>query len=260
MPAVQLVERPLSDLSPEAVALLDAREGRVGVAVLIPGQQMYTYRGDELFPLASVTKVMIMVELMDRAVNEGRPLTDAEVEALWPMITWSDNFTAQQLWDELGGGDALSDMLHKMSLTQTQPAPSAAWGDTLSSPREVALLLGKLVTGDILDQHNRELALALMSGVAPVQAWGATAGVVTDEAVSATVAVKNGWYPADDGWWVNSAAMILLADERPAYTLVIFTDQQPSDEYGIATIEAIAREVHAALGLHVLPLLVPRTS
>jgi len=244
----QLVERPLFDLSPDAVAFLDSRAGRGGVAVAVPERgTVYTYNGNELFPLASVAKVMIIVAVMNRAIGDQRPLTDQELEQLRLMITVSDNDAAQSLWDSLGGGAAVAETLRGIGLTETQPAPSAAWGDTLSSPREVALLLVKMATGAILDQSNRDLALGLMSSVDPDQSWGATAGAPAGHATETIVAVKNGWYPAPDGWWVNSAAVIVPSDRHPRHSIVVLTDQQPTYQYGIETIQGVASRIHAAL-------------
>jgi beta-lactamase class A len=244
----EFTERPLAELSQDAASFLVGQEGARGAAVVVFSQgAIYTQNGDELMPMASVAKVAIMVTVMDRAIHEDRELTDWERAMLQPMITESDNDAATALWNDLGGGATLEGTLRSMGLVATRPNPAEEWGESRSTPKEVALLLAKLVNGEILDPPSRNLALDLMSQVAPDQMWGITAGVLMDGLPQMVIAIKNGWYPTSDGWWVNSAGSILPGNGQPAYTIAVLTQQQPSLEYGIATIEGVAIRVHAAL-------------
>jgi hypothetical protein len=243
----EFIERPLAELSQDAASFLASREGSGGAAVVVLSQGViYTQNGDELAPMASVAKVAIMVTVMDRAIREGRELTDWERTMLRPMMTVSDNDAATALWHNLGGGGTVEATLRSMGLVATKPDPAGAWGESRSTPKEVALLLAKLANGEILDPPSRNLALDLMSQVAPDQTWGVTAGVLTDRLQQTLIAIKNGWYPAPDGWWVDSAGLILPGNDQPAYTIAVLTQQQPSLEYGVATIEGVAMQINAA--------------
>jgi beta-lactamase class A len=246
------VERPLAELSKSAAEFLDGREGPRGAAVVVPSRgTIYTYNGDELTPMASVAKVTIMVTVMDKAVREKRALTEWEMQMLRPMITVSDNDSATALWEYVGGGAAVEATLQAMGLTATKPNPMEAWGASRSTPRETALLFTKLALGEILDEERRTLALELLGAVIPDQTWGVLAGVPTDQPERAVIAIKDGWNPTQGGWWVNSAGLVLPLIDRPAYAMAVLTRQQPTMEYGIATIEGVASRVHAAL--HALP-------
>jgi len=250
------VERPLAELSQDAANFLDSRLGPRGAAVVIPSRGViYTYNGNELTPMASVAKLTIMIAVMDRAIQEGRSLTDWELSLLRPMITVSDNASADALWDYLGGGAAVEATLRSMGLTDTKPNPAEAWGASRSTPKELALLLARLVGGEILNPAMRDQALQLMSSVDPEQTWGVTAGIPTDRAIRTIVALKDGWNPTQGGWWVNSAGIILPGGDQPAYTIAVLTRQQPTWEYGIATIAGVADYVHAAL--HTRPAITP---
>jgi beta-lactamase class A len=243
----EFIERPLAELSPDAASFLASREGSGEAAVVVLSQGViYTQNGDELAPMASVAKVAIMVTVMDRAIREGRELTDWEHTMLREMITVSDNDAATALWYDLGGGGTVEATLRAMGLVATEPGPDGEWGESRSTPKEVALLLAKLANGEILDPPSRNLALDLMSQVAPDQTWGVTAGVLTDSLQQPLIAIKNGWYPAPDGWWVDSAGLILPGNDQPAYTIAVLTQQQPSLEYGAATIEGVAMQINAA--------------
>ena len=86
-----------------------------------------------------------------------------------------------------------------------------------------------------------------MGQVDPSQTWGISAGVPTTQTLHADVAIKDGWLPTQGGWWVNSAGLVMPRSTQPMYALAIMTRQQPTMEYGIATIEGVASRVHIAL-------------
>ena len=243
-----LVQHPLRDLSPEAAEYLATRSGPIGVAVVVPSYgHVYTSNGGELFPLASVAKVAIMVTVLDRAIREGRDLTTQELALLEPMITISDNDAATALWDDVGGAEAVETYLGSLGLTTIRPNAQGYWGASRASASDVALLLTQLVEGEMLDEPNRRLAIELMVQVDPAQRWGVTA-VSPDQSLPGSVAgIKDGWYPTECGWWVNSAGFVIQGNEQPAYTIVVLTREQPSLGEGIAAIEELTRYIHPAL-------------
>jgi hypothetical protein len=174
-------------------------------------------------------------------------LTDREVALMRPMITASDNYATTVLWDELGGGSAVETYLRSIGILDIVPNAADSWGASRASAKAVATLFAKLAFGEIPDQANRGLAVALLSEVIPSQQWGVTAGVPGETPSGTIIGLKDGWYPAGYGWWVNSAGMLIPGDDRPAYTIAVLTRGQPTWEYGIATIEGVAKRVHTAL-------------
>lgn len=243
-----LVEHPLDELSQEATAYMATRDGPIGVAVVVPSRgAIYTANGDQLFHMASVAKVAIMVTVMDKAVQEGRGLTEREIALLEPMITVSDNNAATALWYEVGGAEGVGAYLRSIDLTTIEPNALNCWGASYAPAKEVALLLAKLANDEILDEPSRALALELMSRVDPSQSWGAIAGVPDLRPDGTLIGIKDGWYPADCGWWVNSAGVILPGNDKPAYTIAVLTAEQSSLGYAIETIEGIAELLHGEL-------------
>ena len=81
-------------------------------------------------------------------------------------------------------------------------------------------------------------------GLVPQQRWGITAGVEAegDDAVG----VKNGWYPGEEGWRVNSVGIVRLKAGAP-YAIAVMTGARPSWREGIETIEGIAAKINADL-------------
>jgi hypothetical protein len=82
----------------------------------------------------------------------------------------------------------------------------------------------------------------MLDGVVAEQRWGATAGTASADAVG----VKDGWYPGEEGWRVNSVAVV-----RPRggadYAIAIVTGGRVSWQEGIETIEGIAAPINTAL-------------
>ncbi|MCH7811574.1 MAG: serine hydrolase, partial [Chloroflexi bacterium] len=181
---------------------------------------------------------------LDRAIREGRTLTDDEVALLEPMITMSENDPAFELWAELAEGEAVAGYLHSIGITTFEPGRPGNWAASRISPKDLALLLTMLAGGEILDAPSLAFALDLMGSVVPEQDWGVTAGAPD----GASVLLKNGWvYTEPDDWWVNSAGIVYPADGASPYAIVVLTSDQVTKEEGIAAIERIVSEIHAAL-------------
>jgi hypothetical protein len=105
----------------------------------------------------------------------------------------------------------------------------------------MATVLGKLIGSEILDDASRALAFRLLESVVPQQRWGVTAGV---EAGAGAVGVKNGWYSGEEGWRVNSVAIVRPRAGEP-YAIAIMTGGRETLREGIETIEGIAQRVNA---------------
>ena len=243
----QFPERSLATLSPDAARYLRGRPGQIGVAVVDPERgALYLDNGMQRFALNSVVKVLIMLTVLDRTLREAREPTARELALLESMITVSDNEAAVALWSEIGGPVGVAAYVRSVGLSKVRFDPEEHWGDTKASARDVAVLLGTLTGGSTLDQPGRERAIDLMQRVVPEQRWGIADAL--DQAPPRTlVGLKNGWWEDGDGWQLNSAGFVQPVDGRPVYTVAILTRLQPSLSEGLATIEGVARLIHAAL-------------
>ena len=104
------------------------------------------------------------------------------------------------------------------------------------------LLLELLATpNSVLTASSRSYQLGLMAKVIPGQRWGTPAGAPA----GVTVHVKNGWLPDDTGWHINSIGA--FTGKGKDYMIAVLTDDNPSEQYGIDTIERVARLVHQDL-------------
>mgnify|MGYP000911936614 FL=1 len=131
------------------------------------------------------------------------------------------------------------------SLRETEPDEDGYWGETEASPEDVAQLLAGLIESEGIDEQYRSIAVGLMlQAVDWSGGWGAVSGIPEAPALKVYTGAKDGWYPADEGWWVNSAGFILPDHARPPYALAILTNGQPSVEYGATTVHEIAAHIH----------------
>ena len=241
-PAGAVVDRSLGQLSEPALTFARSRPPIVGIAVVVPTRgAIYTQNADEQVPTASVVKVLVMLVVLEQARQERRPVSESELALLWPMITESDNDSTSQLWEDIGRGQAVGSYLRAVGVSGFTPDPGSSWGVSFASARGMAMVLGKLLSGEILDGPSRALALRLLENVIPQQRWGVTAGTVEGDLVG----VKNGWYPGDEGWRVNSVGVVRSAT-RGSYAVAVMTGQRASWREGIDTIEGVAEKVNAA--------------
>jgi hypothetical protein len=196
---------------------------------------------------ASVVKLDILETLL--AEQGGTGLSASDQSLAGQMIEDSDNDAATSLWYAAGGPAQIGSFNAKAGLARTTPSPCVVcqdfpwpgWGLTTSTPDDQIALLKQLVSpGPLLTRAERDYALSLMENVTPSQRWGVTGGVPA----SVTVALKNGWLPlkgTDSDWQVNSVGWIHGGGRD--YLLAVLSTGNPSEQYGIDTIDQLAAMV-----------------
>lgn len=226
-------------------ALYDARTKRTWV--LHPGILQDT---------ASIVKVQIMGTALREAEAAGRPLPAAESALMLTMIENSDNNSATMLLADVGGPSAVHRFDRQAGLNDTTPSTMAlipgtnlpGWGLTTTTALDEVMLVARFAyPNSVLTTADREYGLNLMEHVEGDQNWGVSGGGAGVLPVGTTIALKNGWLPlANAGWQVNSIGWI--SGHGRDYVLAVLTNHNPSEAYGIATIDTIASTVFAELG------------
>jgi beta-lactamase class A len=208
---------------------------------------------------ASIVKVEIMATALWQAQN-GRPLSRAERVLMSAMIENSDNNAATELLTAVGGPGAVQRFDRLAGLYDTTPSrkkyipgsnpPLPGWGLTTTTAFDEVRLVSRFAyPNSVLTRASREYGLNLMRHVEPDQAWGVSGG--SYGALSgATVALKNGWLPhklaTNSDWQVNSIGRV--SGNGRDYVLAVLTNHNPSETYGIDTINTLARRIYAELG------------
>jgi Beta-lactamase enzyme family len=202
---------------------------------------------------ASVVKLDILETLLARQGGTGLSAGDQSLSRL--MIEDSDNDAATSLWYEAGAATGIGAYNDKAGLTRTTPSqcvacagfPWPGWGLTTTVPYDQLTLLKQLVTPGrhpLLSPAQRSYVLSLMENVTRDQRWGVSGGVPA----GVTVALKNGWLPLNDAntnWQVNSVGWVSGAGRD--YLIAVFSTGNPTEQYGIDTINALSSDVWHAM-------------
>jgi hypothetical protein len=193
---------------------------------------------------ASIVKVDILATLLweehNRTHTDGLDADDLSEAA--GMIEDSDNDDASDLYAEVGGaaGVARFNAAAGVSRIETE----TEWGTTSTTAlAQVDLLKLLAFPNDVLDDAARAYELNLMEHVVGWEDWG----ISTGPGRGVVVALKNGWVPvaSDTDWEVNTIG-IVDGDGRD-YLLAILSADNPSEEYGIDTVDLVSSAIWIAL-------------
>lgn len=219
---------------------LASRQSLVSVAVYNANTgATYTYNPGLSFDTASIVKATIMSTLLWQSQNSKQPLSSQEQSLMIPMIEDSSNSAATSLWNAAGRSAGIESFLQAAGMTATIPGKSGYWGLTQTTAVDQIDLL-KLLSypNNILTPSSQAYALNLMQHVIGWEAWG----VSTGPAPGSTVALKNGWLPIGSaGWEINSIGHV--AGDGRNYVVAILSHNNPSEAYGIQTVNTVSQFV-----------------
>ncbi len=223
---------------------LAGRQGETTAAVYdIETGQEYLLNPQDTEKTASTIKVDILATALHLAQLQHHPLPADEAAVAVPMITQSDNDAAEDLYDDIGGWNAIGPFDTSIGMTHTTPNDQGYFGETYTTAADqITLLKQVMLPGGALSTASRQYEYELMRHVIASQRWGITGGVPSN----ATVAIKNGWLPESSGWHVNSIGRV-QGDGRD-YLIAVYTSFDSSWAYGIDTIERIAASAWQAMG------------
>ncbi len=238
-----------------AASYLSTRAGTVLAAIYDLGTGR-TWRLGQGQPQdeASVVKLDVLETLLAERNSDRAGLPARDRLLAQEMIEDSDNDAATSLWYEVGGATSIRSFNTAAGLVDTSPSscvtcpgfPWPGWGLTTTTPGDQLVLLRRLVeASSLLTDAERGYALSLMENVAPSQRWGVSGGVPPQ----VTVAVKNGWLPLDSAgtdWQVNSVGWI--SGQGRNYLMAVLTTGNPTEPYGVDTIDELAAIVWRAMG------------
>ena len=239
-----------------ATSYLAGRAGTVLAAVydLRTGRTWHLGQGGPQAE-ASVVKLDVLETLLsERGQGDGTGLSASEQTLAEQMIEDIDNNAATSLWYAVGGAARIRSFNVRAGLTGTTPSscvvcPGFAWpgwGLTTTTADDQIALLRQLVTpGSVLTKAARQYAVSLMRDVTPSQRWGVSGGVPAQVAV----ALKDGWLPlrgTGSDWQVNSVGWVSGGGRN--YLMAVLSTGNPSQQYGIDTIDRLAAMVWQHLG------------
>jgi beta-lactamase class A len=248
-------------LSKDIAAAIRGRSGSIAIRVedVRTGVEC-RYNEGRRSHSASVVKATILAALLYWRQQTHTSLTSTEKSEATLMIEYSDNDAATYLWNDVGHA-RLNQFIKAATMTETELNSGGYWGLSEITARD-ELQLVRLLTehNSVLTNSSRAYELNLMNHVVSYERWGVPAGAPS----GLTVYVKNGWLNDPVLWVINSIGAI--EGHGRDYKMAILTYDNPNEQYGINTVQAIAeaanRDLNAGLpaaGTLLAPTTLPRS-
>lgn len=238
-----------------ATSYVSDRSGTVTAAVYdVTTGQTWTFGSAKPQAEASIVKLNILETLYAQHRTGSGELSASDTSLAENMMEDSDNDSATSLWDTVGGSSQIASFNTSAGLTHTEPStcvqcpdfPWPGWGLSTTTPTDQLALLRELIKpSSLLTDAQRDSALKLMENVAPSQRWGVSGGVPSE----AKVALKDGWLPLNEdntNWQINSIGWV--SGSGRDYLMAVLTTGNPSEQYGIDTINQLSTLVWQHLG------------
>jgi Beta-lactamase enzyme family len=214
-----------------AVAWLKRRAGVTSVAVIDTSGVLHGWHQNDRFVSASVVKAMLLVEYL----RTHKTVSSSALATLTPMIEVSDNHAAEAVYHVVGDGGlyALAGAAH-----MTNFAVHGALFEAQLTTADQARFFYRLPA--LVPATHRALALYLLSHVASYQSWGIPA---VARPLGWQVWFKGGWRGTAIGQLVHQVARLNKGGRT--FSVAIFTNGDPSQGYGIETIQGVTARLLA---------------
>ena len=214
-----------------AIAWLKGRSGVTAVAVVDTAGVLHGWHQDDRFVTASVIKAMLLVEYL-----RSHATVSAWARAtLTPMIEVSDNNAAQAIYRVVGDG-SLYALAKAAGMTRFSIA-GQLFGAQLTAADQARFFYR---LPGLVPAAHRAFALYLLSHVVSYQSWGIPAAA---RPLGWRVWFKGGWRGTSIGQLVHQVAR--LSKGPRTFSMAVFTNGDPSQVYGITTIQGVAARLVA---------------
>jgi len=254
LPVGRAVELPAlpPDLAPaatpapgRATAMVDAAEDtapawmNLGVAVLDLTTGELAQAGVERFYSASLSKLILIVDMLDRDVE----LSTSDLSLINRALSLSDDNAMNALWVKFGGPAAMTRVASTLGMTGTStPDDPSQWGEAEVSPAGYARLFQHIFTE--MDPQDRKVIIDGLSAAQPRAADGYNQffGLLGQPA---QVYAKQGWMYYGSKLYLHSAG-VLDTDARDY--VIILMSAPPVTSKAPAVLSQVAAAALGAAG------------
>lgn len=234
-----------ADLETRIDDYLASTETRVEASVAVEKSGMrLDYNPGQTHITASIVKVEILA-MVQQYWGAVESIPEDHRELLERMITESHNDSTTELYNYLGGAEALRAAHERYGLQDTTVDTQGRWGVGWSSAPDQLILTDLNLFEGVLDAEQVALGGELMGAVVEEQAWGVSAAAHEGEAVR----LKNGWDVESqlDGLWVVNSIGVVDAEGEEPITMAVLTSGAVDDAEGVPIVEEIARIARAVV-------------
>lgn len=221
-----------------AAAMIAAAKGAlprgvsVGMAVLDLGTGELAVDGTSQFYSASLSKLMLVVDMLDRDV----PLSDSVRQLITRALSMSDDNAMNALWVKFDGYNAMTRVAQSLGMVDTQTtADRSQWGEVKVSPAGFARLYQHIVNE--MSQEDREIIVAALSAAPPTAAdgfnqfYGLLGGALKAFA-------KQGWMYYGGRLYLHSTGVV--SDGQNQFAVILMSLQPSSTSQAQGTLSSIA--------------------
>ena len=187
------------------------------------------WKADQPQPAASVVKLLIALDLLDRS---GVP-SGSEATAVHSMLAASDDRVASRLWQQNGGPDIVRRQAGKLGLAHTTPpADAGQWGSTRMSPTDVVTIY-RYITAKLSEEER-----AFVTGAMENAPRNAVDGFDQHFGIprafpGAAWAVKQGWGSSEGRRVLNTTGLVRTA--AGTYAVAVMASWSDTIDWPAAT-------------------------
>jgi hypothetical protein len=217
-----------------AQAVVDATERAItpgmtlGVAVLdvVSGEVVLGRYGNRPFMSASLAKLVLVVDMLDRRRADGRAIAESDLELVGRALSSSDDGAMNVLWGRYDGPGAVRRVAARLGLSATRaPSDASTWGDTTVTAGDLARIYRH-----ILRDMAAEDRAVIVSALSAAQ-HTATDGFdqffgLLRRGASERVYAKQAWVPyRPSGFLLHSAGVVHDSRTGRDYAIALLSIQ-----------------------------------
>ena len=223
------VRRGLAQAAVDAAQAKSARSTQLAVAVLdrTTGELAVGSRGHEPFYTASLAKLIVIVDVLDRRRTEGLKVTDADLALFRRACALSDDSAMNVLWERFDGAASVTRLSKRLGLEATRaPRVVGQWGQVEITAADYVKLWHYIL--DEMPAADRDLLVTDLQAAQPIakdgfdQAFGLLSPAVRGDGSGAVA--KQGWMCCFSGQYYLHSAGAVGADKR---FVMAFLTRQP---------------------------------
>jgi hypothetical protein len=252
-PPTPAPQRGLAQAAVDAAQARAAGSTELAVAVLdrTTGELAVNGRGSEPYYTASLSKLVVIVDVLDRRRLEGLTVTDADLALFRRALGPSDDTAMSALWERFDGAGAPERVSRRLGLkATTAPRRTGQWGEVEITAADYVTLWRHVL--DEMPAADRDLLITDMDAAPPVakdgfdQAFGLLAPAVRGPDGPGAVA-KQGWMCCFSGKYYLHTAGVVGADRRFVVTLLSRVPRAGAPPAARTELTGIATRAVAAL-------------
>ncbi len=219
----------------------------LGVAVtnLNTGDHAIGTDGDRQFMAASLTKLIVAIDVLD----QDRPPTQDDRDLIHRALSASDDNAMNALWGKHDGAGAITRIANRLNLTATLPPESTEmWGDVVLTAEDMAKLY-RHVLRDMRPDDGAVIVDALSAATAvATDGFAQHYGVLRGGASPRNYA-KQAWVAyAPAGYLLHSAGVVYDNRTGHAYAIALLSIQPYTTEQAARDrLSTVAEAATAAL-------------